>query len=92
MAVSGWLAVGAIVVALAVLGGFYLHDLGRFLSRPPDPSVLAEMEAMQTAARIAHLTNAAEDHMDVFIRERQQHQKGRPQWPQEDTDERTGPW
>jgi hypothetical protein len=39
-------------------------------AEPPSPEITAEMGAMETAARMQSMTSAAEDHMDVFIRER----------------------
>jgi hypothetical protein len=87
--VSVLLAAGALFVALAVLGGCYAHDKGWFRRKLPDPGVLAQMEAMRVQARIADVANAAEDHMDQFIRERRQ---GGPEWPTREPDDKDTRW
>ncbi|MFJ9787103.1 hypothetical protein ACIRSS_46540 [Amycolatopsis sp. NPDC101161] len=86
---SALLAAGALFVALAVLGGCYAHDKGWFGRKPPDRGVLAQMEAMRVQARIADVANAAEDHMDQFIRQRRQ---DGPVWPPTDVDHKDTRW
>jgi hypothetical protein len=85
-------AVAMFVAAIAVLSLCYLHSTGRLRRKPLAPALLVEMEAMQTAARIQAMTNAAEDHMDRFIRERRQYTA--PQWPQADSNPNNAgrPW
>lgn len=67
-----WLPAALLLLTLAVVA-----LLGAWSVRPPSfrrtpvaPHLRAEAEAMQTAARIREMTNAAEDHMDRFLRER----------------------
>lgn len=59
-------------------------------AEPPSPGISAEMEAMEAAARMHSMTNAAEDHMDVFIRERRRAATGES--VTEPTDEWERPW
>lgn len=86
---SALLAAGALFVVLAVLGGCYVHYKGWFSRKQPDPGVLAQMEAMRVQARIADMANAAEDHMDVFLRQRRQ---GGPAWPTREPDDKGARW
>ncbi|MEV6446358.1 hypothetical protein [Amycolatopsis sp. NPDC051716] len=44
----------------------------------PPSEISTEIEAMESAARIRSMTNAAEDHMDVFIQERRRAATGEP--------------
>jgi hypothetical protein len=87
--VSVLLAAGAVLLALAVLGGCYAHDKGWFRRKPLPPGVLAQMEAMRLQAQIADTANAAEDHMDQFIRQRRQ---DGPVWPSREPDGKDTRW
>ncbi|MGW4130203.1 hypothetical protein [Amycolatopsis japonica] len=66
-----WLPAGFLLLtlaAVALLGASGVR-LPSFRRTPVAPHLQAEAEAMEAAARIRETANAAEDHMDVFLRE-----------------------
>ncbi|MYW94946.1 hypothetical protein G3I59_31195 [Amycolatopsis rubida] len=67
-----WLPAGLLLLIFAVVAllGAAGVRLPSFRRTPVALHLQAEAEAMQTAARIRETANAAEDHMDVFLRER----------------------